>query len=487
MRKSGLVLSVVMFLFVAVINTAVVAAVSPGFNVKDYGASGNGTTLDTGAINKAIEACSSAGGGTVYFPPGTYLSGSIRLKSNITLHFDAGATLLGAPNDINAYDLPEDNPFDMYQDFGHSHWHNSLIWGEGLENIAITGRGIIEGAGSRIDESVAGAANKAIALKLCRNIAIRDITIKHAGHFAILPTGCDNMIIDGVTVDSDIDGINLDCCRNVRVSNCSINTPIDNALCLKTSYGLGEKRATENVTITNCMLSGFAEGTLLDGTMDTTGPHNGGIKFGTESNGDFRNIVISNCVFDTCANGLSIGTVDGGTIENVTISNITMKNIEGAPIFIRLGHRGRGPDNPPVGKIRDINISNILVKGANECSHITAIPGHCVENISLNNIKIIYDGGGTREDAETMPPEQEKAYYHLSGPLPSYGFFIRHAGGITLRDVTVGFEEEDLRPALICDDVDGLEIDNFKAERAPDGELSVVLKNVSDYTDSKDK
>ena len=457
------------------------APAGSAFNVKDFIAAENGATFATGAINKAIEACSAAGGGTVYFPAGRYVSGSIRLKSNITLHFEAGATLVGAPNDINAYDDAEDNPFDMYQDFGHSHWHNSLIWGEGLENIAITGRGIIDGGGMTEEMPSHGGGNKTVALKLCRNIAIRDITFKHAGHFAVLPTGCDNMIIDGVTVDSNRDGINLDCCRNVRVSNCSINTPIDNALCLKTSYALGEKRVTENVTITNCLLSGFVEGSLLDGTMDRTGNYNGGIKLGTESNGDFRNITISNCVFDCCSNGLSIGTMDGGTIENLTISNITMRNVIEAPIFFRIGSRGRGPDNPPVGKIRDVKISNVIVKGANG-SHISGISDHPIEDISLDNIKIIYDGGGSKEDTQRIPAENEKAYYYLTARLPSYGMFIRHAKGISLRNVTVGFNERDLRPALYCDDLDGFELDNFKAQRVPDGEPSVVLKNVKNMT-----
>ena len=156
-----------------------------------------------------------------------------------------------------------------------------------------------------------------------------------------------------------------------------------------------------------------------------------------------------------------------------------MRNLGGAPIFLRAGNRGRGPDNPPPGTIRDFNISNVFVKGANG-SHITGIPGNRIEDVRLNNIKIIYDGGGTKEDAQTVPPENEKAYYHLSGPLPSYGFFIRHAKGISLSDVTVGYENEDLRPALYCENVDGLDLDNFKADRSPNGEPSVVFKNVTD-------
>jgi len=485
MRRFSLVLSI-MILLVSAVNTAAAEVVSNGFNIKDYGATGDGTTLDTGAINKAIEACSAAGGGTVYFPAGRYLSGSVRLKNNITVYLDAGATLLGAPNDINAYDPPEDNPFDMYQDFGHSHWHNGLVWGEELENIAIIGRGTIDGSGMTIEDPDAGGGDKSISLKLCRNVMIKDITIRRAGHFAILTTGCDNMTIDGVKIDSNRDGINLDCCKNVRVSNCTINTPVDDGMVLKSSYGLGYKRVTENITITNCMFSGFAEGTMLDGTRSTTGVEReglGGIKFGTETNGGFRNIAISNCVFESC-DGLYLEIMDGGVMENVTISNIAMQNLMGVPVFIRLGNRARGPNNPPVGKIRNVKISNVSAIGAYwmSGSHITGIPGHPVENVRLSNINIVYDGGGTKEDARLVPPEIENAYplSDMFGTLPSYGFFVRHVKGIEFHDVTVGFEKEDLRPALVCNDVEGLELDNFKAQRAPAGEPSVVLKNVTD-------
>ena len=172
-----------------------------------------------------------------------------------------------------------------------------------------------------------------------------------------------------------------------------------------------------------------------------------------------------------------MGEMDGGAIENVSISNITMQDIHGAPIFLRLGNRGRGPDNPPAGKLRNFNISDRSAVRSND-SHITGIPGHPVEDVRLNNIRIMHGGVGSKEDAKAVPPEKESAYYHLSGPLPSYGLFVLHAQGVTLNDVTFGFENEDLRPALYCEDVDGLELDNFKAERAADGEPSVVLKNV---------
>lgn len=250
------------------------------YNVRTFGAKGDGESLDTPAINKAIETAAAAGGGTVRFPAGNYLSVSIRLKSNITLYLDQGATIVAAePSKGFKYDPPEPNPWDAYQDFGHSHWHNSLIWGENLENVSILGPGRIWGKGlvrsggqSRTPEQNAalnqararepvrpfgypnprdavesGWGNKAISLKLSRNVLIRDISILHGGHFAILATGVDNLTIDNVKIDTNRDGIDIDACRNVRISNCSINSPFDDAICPKGSFALGFARATENV------------------------------------------------------------------------------------------------------------------------------------------------------------------------------------------------------------------------------------------------
>ncbi|MGD2094503.1 MAG: glycosyl hydrolase family 28-related protein, partial [Phycisphaerales bacterium] len=232
------------------------------YSVKQYGAAGDGKTLDTAAINKTIEAAHAGGGGTVYFPTGTYLSFSIRLKSNIALFLDHGATILAAADgELGGYDEAEPNPWGdkhKYQDFGHSHWHDSLIWGENLENISILGPGMIYGKGlGKWDKpNDKGAGNKAVALKLCRNVVIKDVTFLMGGHFCILPTGVDNFTIDNVKIDTNRDGINVDCCRNVRISNCTINSPNDDAIVLKSSYALGYARATENVTITNCQVTG---------------------------------------------------------------------------------------------------------------------------------------------------------------------------------------------------------------------------------------
>ncbi|NOY77262.1 MAG: glycoside hydrolase family 28 protein [Calditrichaeota bacterium] len=451
------------------------------FNVRDYGATGKGKILDTQAINQAIDVCAKSGGGTVYFPAGVYLSGSVHLKSNVTLYFDSGAVLKGAPNSMHVYDPPEPLGFKAYQDFGHSHWHNALIWGEKLHDIAIMGPGMIDGGGMSRGNPKPGGGDKTISLKLCRNILIKDITIKHAGHFGILPTGCDNMTIDHIKIDTNRDGINVDCCRNVKISNCSINSPRDDGIVLKSSYALGYNRATEDVTITNCLVSGFKEGTLLDGTFQGGGG-TGRIKFGTESNGGFKNITISNCVFDHCR-GLALEEVDGGTLENVTISNIAMRDISNSPIFIRLGNRARGPKGTPVGSVRNIDISNVTVMGVNPKYSvlIVGIPGHSIEHIRLNTIRIITDGGGTKEDEKIIPPELEKAYPSPNrfGRMPAYGFFCRHVKDLELHEVSVSFEKKDMRPSLMADDVNGLELDNYRAERAVANEKPIVLKKVS--------
>jgi polygalacturonase len=478
------------YLVIAQLNAAV-------FDVKQHGAVGDGKTLDTPAVNKAIEAAYAAGGGTVHFPAGTYLCLSIHLKSNVALYLDQGATILAAePTDEAGYDPAEENQWGdkyQYQDFGHSHWHNSLLWGENLENISILGLGKIHGKGlsrglGRSESKNWG--NKAIALKLCRNVIIKDITMLMCGHFCILPTGVDNFTIDNVKIDTNRDGINVDCCRNVRISNCSINSPNDDALVLKSSYALGYARATENVTITNCQLSGYDMGTFLDGTFKRTQQRapdrdgvTGRIKFGTESNGGFKNITISNCVFD-CCRGLALETVDGGLLEDITITNITMRDIVNSPIFLRLGSRMRGPEGVPVGKLRRVNISNVLVYDADPrySSIISGIPGHNVEDVKLSNIRIYCRGGGTKEQAALLPPEKERDYPEPSmfGVMPAYGFFIRHAKNIEMDNVEVSFINEDLRPAFVINDVEGADFNYLKAQKASDMS-TFVLKNVKDF------
>ena len=500
------------------------------FNVRDFGAKGDGTHIDSPAINAAIDAAAKAGGGTVYLPAGIYSSYSIRLKSNISLYLDHGAVLKAAvPTEKEHYDLPEDN-WSTYQDFGHSHWKNSLIWGIGLHDISIQGFGLIDGTEgiTRGQAKMNGfpAANKAIALRECRNVTIRDISMLLCGHFAMLLTGVDNLTIDNVRCDTNRDAFDIDCCANVRVSNCYLNTLNDDAIVLKCSYGLGYAKATENVTITNCQVSGYDPGTLLDGTFkktitqapDRDGP-TGRIKFGTESNGGFKNITISNCVFDNCR-GIALETVDGAIIEDITVDNIAMRDIWNSPIYIRLGNRARGPKELPVSVVRRVKLSNIVVKNA-DCRYASilfGLEGHPIEDVTLSNIYIQYKGGltmddvihqrgansfftrvnsaahGTRQSGGEQEPEKpgrpnpfdvpdmEKGYPEPSshGILPAYGLFIKHAKNVRIDKVEFETLQEDKRPAIVLMDVDGIKFTEIQVDKSADAPY-FVLKNVQNF------
>ena len=482
------------------------------YNVRAYGARGDGFTLDSPAIDKAIELASDAGGGTVLVPRGTYRCGTIHLRSNVHLYLAQGSKILAAKWESGAYDAIEEFPATAYQDGGHTYFRNSLFYGEGLENVTITGPGMIDGSGLATDDGpqdrISGFAqwqqhgdatkqpqeqpdrhgNKAIALKLCRNIILRDFTIFKGGHFAILTTGCDGMTIDNVTIDTNRDGIDLDCCRNVMVSNCRVNSPEDDGICPKSSFALGRKVITENMTITNCMVSGFAVGTLLDGTMKPNpgGRRYGRIKFGTEANGGFRNITVSNCVFRQCL-GLALEEVDGGVLENITIDNITMMDNWVSPIYIRLGRRNRGPvDTLGTSTVRNIRISNVIAETAGDRPNsgimIMGIPERAIENVRLENIRLIYHGGGSRADADRVPAEDEEGYPEpRQSGIPSYGIYARHVRGLELADIHMTFKGTEMRPAIVADDVQGLEFDNIKAQIGP-GVSPTKLTRVEDLT-----
>ncbi|HYT76504.1 MAG TPA: glycoside hydrolase family 28 protein [Vicinamibacterales bacterium] len=457
------------------------------FDVRQFGAVGDSKTVDTDAINKAVDAARAAGGGTVVFHAGTYLSGSIHLQSHVALFIDHGATIEAGPIDRAPCDAPEPNQWDKFQDFGHSHWHNSLIWGENLEDVAIYGTGTIHGTTlnrSANGNSPAGTGNKAIALKHSRNVTVRDITIWHGGHFAILATGVDNFTVDNVKLDTQRDGIDVDACKNVRLSNMTVNSPFDDGICLKSSFGLGIAKPTENVTITNCQVSGYDEGTLIDGSFKRdhkyTRGTTGRIKFGTESSGGFRNITITNCLFDY-SRGLAIETVDGGPIEDVTIDNITMRDIVNAPIFIRRGNRARTPGEPPPGVLRRVFISNVVASGVSDGQEIliSGIPGYPIEDLRLSNIRIHYVGGGTQADAALDPLEKERDYPEpdMFGRMPSYAFFARHVVGLDVRESDFTFDRPELRPALQLRDVTRVDVENVRTQ-TPGGGARELLKPI---------
>ena len=323
--------------------------------------------------------------------------------------------------------------------------------------------------------------NKSIALKLCKNVLLRDFTIAHGGHFAVLVTGCDNMTVDNVTMDTDRDGINIDCCRNTMVSNCRINAPNDDALCPKSTYALGEIRPTENLTIVNCQVSGFQEGTLIDGTMKPSRGHNGRIKFGTESSGGFRNCTVANCTFRSC-HGLALEEVDGGVMDNITINNLSMMDVPGYGIYITTGERNHAPGITTNSRARNILISNVVGDGVGKSGgiQIMGLPGHPVEGVRLENIRFTCVGGGSKADAERVPKELGTGYPEPGrlGTLPAYGIYARHVRDLGLANITLDFQGAESRPAIFCTDVNGLDIDNFKAKLA-DGVPASKFENVS--------
>lgn len=476
----------------ALIGSAAVPSFATGLvpadwiSVRRFGARGDGTTIDSDAFNRAIDHAAARGGGTVHVPPGTYACYTIRLKSRVTLWLENGAIILAAaPTDKAGYDHPDPiGDWGAYQDFGHGHWRNSLIWGDGLNDIAILGQGLIWGKGLGRgdgkdnwlkDPSGPGTGNKAIALKNCRNVTLRDFKILEGGWFALLATGVDNLTIDNLIVDTNRDGFDIDCCRNVRVTNCTVNSPWDDGICPKSSYALGHARITENLTIANCFVTGnYQVGSVIDGTWRKMPPDfapqiHGRIKFGTESNGGFRNIAITNCVFED-SRGLAFETVDGAVVEDVTVSNITMRGIVDAPLFLRLGKRMRGPAGVPIGTMKRVLIQNIVSSGATRLpSVIAGLTDHPIEDVRIADCLFHHVGGASAAMAKLQPPEAELGYPEATmfGDLPATGLFARHVRGLDLSNIEVQVAAPDPRPAFWLEDVAQVDCARLRVPAGP--------------------
>ncbi len=457
-------------------------APAASYNVRSFGALGDGATLDSDAINRAIAAASAAGGGWVDLPSGRYLCFTIHLRSHVTLRFAPGAVVIAATPDFSKpsrqYDLPEPQPDTVtpYQDYGHNHWHNSLFWGEDLEDVALTGDGELWGRGLQKGDGPAeehpGAANKVIALKRCHNVLLRDITIRQAGHFGVLATAVDNLSIANLRIDTGRDGIDIDSCRNVHIHACTVNSPFDDAIVLKSSYSLGHIRPTEQVTISDCTITAsYAVGSMLDDTyrpllLGAAGgwpARVGRIKIGTETNGDIRNVVVTNCTLDAC-HGLAVISEDGGVVEDVLFSNITMRNMVGPPIFVRLGGRLRGPAPVAPGEIRRVSFQQIdcVSASSDDCSILAGFPGHPVKDIVVSSVRVQHQGPGKLRTDEI--PEQVAAYPepNMFGDTPAHGFYLRHAQHIELRNIVVEPGSPEPRPLLWIDDVRDARFDDVR-------------------------
>ncbi|HSF90181.1 MAG TPA: glycoside hydrolase family 28 protein [Saprospiraceae bacterium] len=466
------------------------------FNILDYGAVPDGKTLSTSGIQAAIEAAHLYGNGRVVFPAGSFLSGSLVVKSGVELHLLQDAVLLGSTNPDHYFKL--------------SRW-KALVLAEGESDIVITGPGTIDGQGRQLALHIdslfyAGHLDSAdynfvemrpihyvrpqlIEFVNCRNIKVTNVTLRNAACWVQTYDQCENLIMDHVNVDSDAywnnDGIDIQDCKRVRITNCYVNAA-DDGICLKSQ---SRDHLCDSIYIAHCTVRSSASA----------------VKFGTVSHGGFKNVTIEHIkVFDTFRSALAIECVDGGVLENILIENIHAVNT-GNALFIRLGDRSKTREP---GVLRNVTLRNIKVEVAFERpdyaydirgpelpffhntfpSSITGIPGHPVENVTLENIEIIYPGRGNNGLAN-MPvsrlgdvPEREAVYpeFSMFGELPSWGLYVRHVKGLIMKNIKLSIEAPDYRPAMVFDDVSQLDIHALDI-RGETKAGKIVLSNASQF------
>ncbi|MDZ8119132.1 glycosyl hydrolase family 28 protein [Pontiella agarivorans] len=421
----------------------------PVYDVRDFGAKGDGVSLDTKAIQKAIDAADPEGA-VVRVSKGSYVVGTIKLKSNLEFHLAEGAELLGSTNIL-------DYAKDVQVAIEAPSFSKCVIYAEDCENVSLTGTGEVNGRASWSYFSGKNGRPMLMRFVNCRNLTLNDVMLRNAGSWCTHMVNCDDVVVDRVRMHTRLlknnDGFDLDGCRNVLIQNCDLVTG-DDTICPKST----SKRLTENVTVRNCRISS----------------HTAAFKCGTSSHGGFKNISFTDCEIYDCRMGvIKLLMVDGGTMENITVSDLTMTNVEG-PLFIRLGNRGRSyhkateqiysanatSEGAAVGRIRNICIRNITatVTGDDKTRQgimITGIPGHKIENVVLENIQIEFTGNGTEEDAANVVLEDEARYpeQHFFGVLPSWGMYARHVDGLTLKNVDLSVRNADQRRKFVCVDV----------------------------------
>jgi hypothetical protein len=433
------------------------------YNIIDFGATGDGSTKITKAVQATINEASANGGGIVFFPAGTYICGTLILKSDITLFFSTGAIVLYTEEKKEFLD-PEVLAYKTYADEETSYFYHSVFLGEGLQNVIVQGGGIID------NRFYKRGGPKPFAFKNCNNLTIRDLTIKNAPNYAISLLNCENITIENIKVlDAQADGIDLDNCRFGRISNCYVDS-FDDAICFKTSLALGKLSCTSNISVVNCSLGSSCNC----------------FKIGTESNGNFTNIVFSNSICfhrektRKAISGIAIETVDGAKINNILISNVTIESAN-CPIFLRLGYRGRGKNPSEPGSLKNISISNISISNATFPCVIAGIPNHAICNVYLNDIIIeynefresprekianeLYPKGPKPKNRDNLfnVPEAIKNYPEadMFGILPSWGMYGRHVSNSIFRNIQFHLKKEitsiNLKPSIIFENSSGLE------------------------------
>lgn len=426
-------------------------------DVTKAGVVGDGTTLNTANIQKVIDECAAAGGGIISFPAGRYLTGTIQIKSNVTLRIEEQATLLGS---TNAADYRNLDPF--IDGSGHPLGH-ALVVAVDAENVGIEGKGTVDGQSPKLKATENPYVTRPFLVRWvrCANVTVRDIHLINPGAWTLNFFQTKGAVIEGVTIRSrdlgmqNNDGINVDSSENLRVSNCDVISG-DDALVIKSTSAAKPSRDIQAV---NCKLSSRTNA----------------IKLGTESIGGFSNITISNCtITNTKMAGIALYEVDGADLSNVTISDITMDGVV-VPVSIRLGSRLKtfregDQARPTPGKLSDVTIKNVTAKNIEMIGLlINGIPGHPIESLNLENIRLELPGGGIAEDAKIVLPEKEAAYpeFDMFGKtMPAYGMYLRHINGLKLKDVHLTSLRPDARPATVFMDVNNMTQADFTSESA---------------------
>jgi hypothetical protein len=453
------------------------------FDVSRFGASGDGRHLDTTAIQTAIDACSANRGGTVLLAPGTYLSGTLFLKNNVTLHLEPAATLLGSTN------LQDYSPKVARCGFTKEyHLDKCLIYAGNVQNVGITGRGMVDGQGAAFKGAAEGpeGGERPMLIRFfdSKNILLDGVTLQNAAAWCAHFRESSDVRVTGITIDNrknwNSDGIDLMGTRDVRISDCSI-TCLDDAICFQ---NLSHEKPVENVVITNCIIS------TRWAAIRSGGAHRAGI----------RNVTVSNCVVRNAYGcGVKLQVSGNGSLENMTFSNIVMRAVS-CPISLRFGnahyHNDKRDESFPWGAMRNLMFDNIWASIVDEatlrrevkfpglypgeerqCMSICGIPGHPIEGITLSNLCLSFPGGGTKEDAANLiPPELADQYpeYFMWGVLPAYGLYARHAKALTMNNVRFELRNADARPPMVCEDVADLEIAGFRADLCP--EVGALLR-----------
>ncbi len=455
------------------------------FSVLDFGATGDGVTVDTRAIQSAIDACTNMGGGTVYLPSGNYLTGTITLKNNVTFHVGPNARLLGSTSLAHYPELDRPEGTVDYLEY----LSYCLINAYKAHHIVLTGEGVVDGQGAAFpygaenynfeDQTLASnqqSFNRPTLLRFtdCHDVVISNLTLQNAASWCCNLENCKEMRIHGVHLfnraNQNNDGYDLTRCEDVMISDCHIDSG-DDAIALKEG-GL-------HIVITNCVIS----------------TRWAAIRIGPESLGVFRDIAVSNCVIhDTYGCGIKLQEVEGGVMENISFDNLVMNHVTG-PISLRLGGylgwRNERKESLPIGLMHNIRFSNIHATVADNayplahevpafpgeqksCLNITGVPGFFIENVTFTGLHFIFPGGGSQEDARRIIPELRDRYpeYHMYGILPAYGVYLRHVKAVTFENITLNTASPDERPALVGEDVEELELSDFRA----DGSASAMLR-----------